>query len=137
VFVEAVGPPGGDVRFAALPDGRLVVADGGAPPELSALAGSLSARLDPPYRARAVRRGPNAWAVGARRIDVIELPEATAGETLELTVLGRERTLRVDGMRAFAEVPALERAVAGRHRDFVAVAERLAGDSWELQVSPL
>ena len=65
VTVEAAAPQvDGELEFVVLPDGRA----------LPAAAAVLAAALDhaPPYRARAVRRGSDLWAVGLRRIAVEE-----------------------------------------------------------------
>jgi hypothetical protein len=73
--VDAPGLQGDSVRFTALPDGSLVT-DGDEPEEgLSVLAQALEAHLPPPYRAEAVRRGPEQWAVAGSRIAVVELPD--------------------------------------------------------------
>jgi hypothetical protein len=78
--------------------------------------------LEPPYRARAVRQSGDLWAVQARAIEVLALPSAPEGETIELSADG----LFVDGERAFGSVPELEEL------GDVVRAERLAGDLWEV-----
>ncbi len=45
--------------------------------------------------------------------------------------------MRIDGVPTLAGVPALERLAAERHRTYVVTAARLAGDVWEVAVSPL
>jgi hypothetical protein len=118
--------PGEKIGFVALPDGALVAEEGGG--DLSLLAAALD--LGEPYRAEAVRRGDELWALGARRIEVVELP-GVEGEHIELTSNGGERTLRVDGERVFGSVPALERP------DQVVRARRIEGDFWEVETDPL
>ena len=78
------------------------------PDDVEPLAAPVERELAPPYRAEAIRRDGNLWAVAARRIEVIELP-GLDGEELELTVHGDERRLVVDGEPAFGSIPALER----------------------------
>jgi hypothetical protein len=52
-------------------------------------------------------------------------------------VQGGSRTLVVDGEPAFGGVPALERLAGTQHEEYVAHAERLDGDLFEIKVSPL
>src|SRR5207302_2691097 len=114
--------------FVALPNGDLVIEDG--PDDVQPLANAVEQELSPPYRAEAVRRGDGFWAVGAKRIEVIELP-GVDGDEIELTDRGGHRTLLVDGHRGFGTVPALERA------DTVVRASRIDGDAWEVSFDPL
>jgi hypothetical protein len=118
--------PGERADFVVLAD-RIVVDDG--PDEIQALADGLS--LDPPYRAEAVRRKEGVWAVAGRRIEVVELPDVE-GDELELSSLGEERTLVIDGERRFGSIPALERP-----GDYAVRARRLDGDLWEIEASLL
>jgi hypothetical protein len=109
-----------------LPDGALLGEEAQSP-----LADALE--IEPPYRAEAVRREGDLWAVAARRIDVVELAQQIDGDTVDLTVVDGERTLTIDGLRSFGSVPELER----RQRSYAVRAERLDGDLWEVRVSPL
>ena len=124
--VEAPDLPGDKIGFVALPDGKLVVDEGGG--DLTPLADALD--LEPPYRAEAVHQSDALWALGARKIEVVELP-GVQGQLIELSSHGEERTLVVDGQREFGTVPALERP------DHVVRAHRIAGDSWEVETDPL
>src|SRR5207247_3916159 len=110
VTVAAADVEGTRGSFIALADGTLVVEEGAAesPAGLEPFTSALERELDPPYRAEAVRRDETVWAVAGRRIEVVELP-GVAGEELELTSHGGERTLLVDGERAFGGMPQLER----------------------------
>lgn len=132
--VEAPDLTGDEVEFVALPDGSLLV-DDDAP--LEPLADAIDATLKPPYRARAVRRTDQTWAVGARQIEVIELSPDVEGETIELSSVGGERTLAVDGFRAFGRIPQLEAAAEERGPDYALRASRLDGSLWEVDVTPL
>jgi len=128
VAVEAPSLDGERALFVALPAGDLVVEEG--PSDVEPLAAALEREIEPPYRAEAVRRDGGLWAVAGRMIEVVELP-GVAGEELELTMHGSERTLVVDGERAFGSITALERpgkAVRAR---------RIDGELWEVEADPL
>lgn len=124
---------GSEAWFVVLTDGSLVVEDGDADPEPFRAALSLA----PPFRAHAVRRDGTTWAVAARRIETVELGEAPAGDEVEIAWDGAERTVRIDGEPTLGGVPALERLAAARHSTYVVTAVRLAGEVWEVAVSPL
>jgi hypothetical protein len=128
VTVSAPDVEGARAAFVALPGGDLVLEEGSE--RLAPFAQALERELDPPYRAEAVRREDSLWAVAGRRIEVVELPGVTGSE-LELATHGGERTLLVDGERAFGSVPALERP------EHVVRARRIDGDLWEVDEAPL
>ena len=132
------------LEFRIRADGSIV---GDVPREaLPALTGELG--LEPPYSARAVRRGETAWAVGALRIqsDPIDLPAGIAASSLEVAVPpDGETMLLADGeivtdeptggeAHAYREIERLGRA---RFQAFVARADRVEDGSWELTVDPL
>jgi len=132
VTVEAPDLQGDEAAFVALEDGELVVETGEG--DMSLLADALEETLAPPYRAVATRRGPAQWAVGAKAIVVVELPEVN-GEELELvSASAGERSLRVDGETVFGRVPELEALAEG---ESVVRGRRIDGDLWEVQVDPL
>jgi hypothetical protein len=128
VAVEAPEVEGERASFVALPGGDLVVEEG--PSDVEPLATALERELEPPYRAEAVRRDGGLWAVAGRTIEVVELPDV-AGDELELTVQGPERTLLVDGERGFGSIPALER------QGQAVRARRIDGELWEVEADPL
>jgi hypothetical protein len=132
---EAPGLPGDEVEFTALPEGTLLVEDDLDPDTLTPLADALEHAVQPPYRAHAVHRGGDTWAVAANRIRLVEIPEPVDGDELELTVADGERTLLVDGHPTFGSVPSIERL--SDHDAFVVRAERLDGDLWEVRVTAL
>jgi hypothetical protein len=135
VTVEVEGVDAGEVRFVALPDDTLIV-DGDVDAE--PLAAALDDVAEPPYRAEAVRRGERQWAVGLRRIEVVDLgDDAPDGEELTLTARDGERELRVDGASAFGSIPALEELGAARSASYVVQARRLDRTLWEVEVAPL
>jgi len=128
VTVEAPDLEGDRSSFVALPSGDLVVEEG--PENVAPLADALEQELRPPYRAEAVRRDGGLWAVGARRIEVVELP-GIAGEEVELSEHEGEHELLVDGERAFGSIPKLERP------GHAVRARRIDGELWEVEAAPL
>jgi hypothetical protein len=134
VTVEAEGVEGDQVSFVALTDETLVVDEGG---DVEAIAQALDEVVQPPYRAEAVRRGETTWAVGVRRIEVVELEDDPEGETLTLTARDGERTLLVDGAPAFGSIPALERLGSARGESYVVEGRRLVEGVWEVKVTAL
>ena len=132
---EAPGLQGDELDFVALPDGTLLVEDDVSSEALSPLADALETALRPPYRAHAVHRSGDTWAVAANPIQVVEVPEPIDGDELELSVADGSHTLVVDGQPAFGGVPTLERLSS--HDSYVVRGRRLDGDLWEITVSPL
>jgi hypothetical protein len=126
VNAEAPELTGDAAGFVALPDGTLLV-EQGAGGMLEPLAEAVERELRPPYRARAARQSPARWLVQARRIRVLELPDAPAGETIELT----PESLLVDGAPASCRIPELEGL------GDVVRAERLDGALWEVWAAAL
>ena len=136
VTVEAPDIDGNAVRWVGLPDGTILVEEG---PDagLEPLAAAVERRQRPPYRARAARQVGEVWAAQATRIEVLALPHAPPGETIELTRRGSEQTLAVDGVPSFGSVLALEERGEREGPDYAVRAERLEGDLWEIRVAPL
>jgi len=83
VTADAPDVEGDAVRFVSLPDGSLLVEEG-ADSSLDALAAAVEQELRPPYRARGVRRGESMWAVEASRIEVLALPDAPDGDSIDV-----------------------------------------------------
>ena len=137
VTAEAPDLAGDQVEFVVLADGSLLVDEEVDAGPLEPLAAALDGVLAPPYRAIGIRRGGETWAVGARRIEIAELPEDVAGDQIVLSVAQGERTLTVDGAAVFGGIPALERLGAERYESFVLRASRLDATLWEVSVSPL
>ena len=135
--VEAPELAGDEVEFVVLPDRSVLVDEEVGDASLAPLADAIEETIQPPYRAQGVRRTPTAWAVGAQTIEVVELRPDVEGEALELSTVGGERTLTVDGSRAFGRIPQLERLAEERSADYVVHASRLDGSLWEVRVSPL
>jgi hypothetical protein len=136
VTVDAPDVEGDAARFVALPDRTLLVEDG-PDSSLDGLAAAVEEKLQPPYRARAVRRGETLWAVEARQIEVLALPDAPAGETIDVTHTSEGITVAVEGQQIFGSLPALEQRGQQEGRDYTVHAERLDGDLWEIKAAPL
>jgi hypothetical protein len=132
---EAPGLNGDEVHFVALPNGDLVVDEDEPDDTVRALAEAVEESTDPPYRAEAVRRDGDVWAVAARKVQVAELE--AAGEEIELVVSGLERTLIVDGERGFGSVPALEHIGERVGPAYVVRARRLEDRLWEVEANAL
>jgi hypothetical protein len=138
VFVTADAPDieGDAVQFVSLPDGSLLVENGGDSP-LDPLATAVESELRPPYRARAVRQSESLWAIEATRLEVLSLPGAPGGDVIDVTRTDEGTTTSVDGQRIFGTMPALERLGEQQGRDFAVHAERLDGDLWEVRAAAL
>jgi hypothetical protein len=128
VTAEAPGLEGERASFVALSRDVLLIEEG--PEDVEPLATAIEGRLAPPYRAEAVRRDGDLWAVAARAIEIVDLP-GVAGTEIELATHGTDRMLVVDGEPAFGSIPALERP------EQVARARRLDGETWEVVVHKL
>ena len=133
---EAPGLRGEAVHFVALPDRTLVVDEDEPDDALAPLAEAVEATLAPPYRAEAVRRGNDVWAVAANRIVVVEAPEL-GGEEVEYVVTRAGWTLHVDGETLLRRSPSLERIAGDAGKEYVVRATRLDGDLWEAEANPL
>lgn len=136
VTVDAPELEGDHARFVALPDSTLLVEEGGGS-SLEPLAEAVEQSLQPPYRARAVRRGDTLWAVEASSIEVVSIRDAPNGDTIDLTRTADGTTLAVDDARAFGSVPALALRGEREGRDYTVHAERLDGDLWEVRATAL
>jgi hypothetical protein len=136
VTVDAPDVEGDAVQFVSLPDGTLLVEDGADSP-LDALAAAVEQEVPSPYRARAVRRGETLWAVEAKRIEVLQIPEAPAGDTIDLTQTADGTTLTVDDQRIFGSIPVLAQRGEREGREYTVHAERLDGDIFEVRAAAL
>jgi hypothetical protein len=133
--VESTSAPalrGDEIHFVALADAdRTLIVDEDEPNDsVAPLADAIEATLSPPYRAVGRRRENDVWAVGALSVDVVELPESVAGESIELTRVGGRRELRVDGEHSELELPKLDAIGERRGSDYVLRAERLTETTW-------
>ena len=103
---------------------------------LRSLAAAVEESLARPYRAEAVRRDGDLWAVGARRIQVAEVP-GLAGDEAELVVRPDGSVLRVDGETTLRQAPGLDQVGAELGPERVVRAWRVVGDLWEVEATPL
>jgi hypothetical protein len=131
ISTDAPDVEGNAATFVGLEDGTLLVEEGEG--DLTPLADAIEQQIQRPYRALAARRGEALWAVAARALRVVELPDP-GGDEVELVVHGGDRTLVVDGTRMFGTLPELEELAQG---DAVIRAARLDGTFWEVRVDPL
>jgi transcriptional regulator GlxA family with amidase domain len=128
---------GDEAVFVLLDDGRLIPVHG-AQEAMEAAARALEGELHTPYRALAVRREGDAWAVGAVGIEVAELPADTEGSELLLTVTEEgERALEIDGRPTLEGIEPIELAVSGRYDAYVLRGTRLDERLWEIGIDPL
>ena len=129
--------PGEEAVFVLLDDGRLLPLHG-AREAMDPAARALEGELDTPFRALAVRREGDTWAVGAVAIEVAEFSADTEGDELMLTVTQEgERALEVDGRPTLEGIDALERAAGDRYAAYVLRATRLDERLWEIGIDPL
>jgi hypothetical protein len=133
---EAPGIEADAVRWVTLPDGTILVEDG-PDSRLDGLVAAVEERLPPPYRARASRQVGATWAMQASPIEVLALPDAPEGETLDIARNEETTTLAADGRPIFGSLPALERRGEREGRDFAVHAERLDGHLFEITASAL
>jgi hypothetical protein len=136
VTADAPDVEGDAVRFVSLADGSLLIEEGTDSP-LDALAAAVEQELRPPYRARAVRRGETLWAIEAKRIEVLAIPEAPEGDAIDLTHTAEGTTLAVDELRIFGTIPVLEQRGRREGSEYTVHAERLDGDVWEVRAAAL
>ena len=132
---EAPRLRGEEVHFVALPGGDLVVDEDEPPDTLAPLAEAVEQTIEPPYRAEAVRKGGDVWAVAAMAVEVVEF--RAEGDRLELVVADGERTFTVDGEQSSASVPALERIGEREGDSYVVRATRLDDRLWDVEAGPL
>ena len=136
VVTVAASLAGDSALFVVLPDGTALVEEG--PEDVQLLADAVEAQLPPPYRAEAVRRDDQLWAVAANKIEVLEIEEELGGDEIELAVQGEHRTLMVDEQKVFGSSPTLEALARSRHGDaYVLRAIRLDGRLWEVKSAAL
>ena len=129
---------GSRVVFVHARPGLARLREGDAEGAVRCALAALEGVLPPPYRAAAVRREGDVWAVGAAAIEVADLPADIEGEELTLTVTHEgEHELTVDGRPGVAGVHELAERVRGGHDAFVLRALRIEGSLWEIEVDPL
>jgi Fe2+ transport system protein FeoA len=133
---EAPAIKGDAVHFVVLTDGTLVADEDEPDGALASLADAVEQSIPPPYRAEAVRKGPETWAVAASRIAVAAIPGLT-GDQAELTSTREGRVLRIDGRTTMGSARELEQLGETEGTEYVVLAKRLDGDLWEVEASAL
>jgi hypothetical protein len=138
VTVTAPALAGDRIEFTTIPDGDVIVGEETGDADVSPLADAVERRVDPPYRAVATRQDRDLWAVGAKRIEVAEVP-FPQGDKLELSRnRDGERELRVDGDASHAAIPQeLEQLGEVAGDSFYVEASRIDGDLWEVRATAL
>ena len=130
VATSATSPelPGDELTFVALADGTLVVDDDIPDGAATPLAEAVEQYLQPPYRAGALRKGSDVWAVAAAGVTLLQL-DSVEGDTLEASRVGDGITMSVDGAPS---LPPLEirRVLEGVTGDVAVTAERIDGSTW-------
>jgi hypothetical protein len=137
VTATVPGLAGSRIEFTTIPNGDVIVSEETGDADVSPLADAVERRVDPPYRALAARHDGDLWAVGAKQIEVAQIP-FPQGETLGLSRNGADEELRVDGEASDAPVPReLERLGEDTAESFYVEASRIDGDLWEVKVTAL
>lgn len=136
VAADAPGLQGESIHFVALADRTLVVEEEEPGDALAPLAEAVESALAPPYRAEAVRRHDDTWAVAASRVALLEV-RGLSGDEAELVATREGRVLRLDGRTTLGRSPALERVGEAQGAEYVVRASRVEGDLWEVEATPL
>jgi len=134
---QAPDLPGEELEYVALADGTLVVDEDVPDGSLSPLADALEAQISPPYHGYAFWQEDDVWAVAAKRVQIVEVPEDVPGDEVELAVNEGARSMVVDGEESGAEIPSLETFASHQFGSFVLRAGRLDDLLWEVTVIPL
>ena len=134
---QAPDLPGEHVEYVALADGTLVVDEDVPEGSLSPLADALEGQIGPPYHGYAFWQQDDIWAVAAKRVQIVEVPEDIPGDEVELTVNSGALATVVDGEESRVEIPSLETFASQQFGSFVLRASRLDDLLWEVTVIPL
>jgi hypothetical protein len=118
-----------------LGDGTIIVDEDVPDGALQPLAEALERSVEAPYRAAAMRHEGEVWTAVAEHVTIVELPGVDEDE-VELTVVGGERTLKLDGEPTIRPLAALD-PLAEEHDDVAIRAERVDGDLFAADVYPL
>jgi hypothetical protein len=134
--VEAPELKGDRLHLISLADGTLIVDEDEPDGALAPLADAVDKVLTPPYRAEAVRRDGDTWAIAASRVELVHVP-GLVGDEVELAATREGRTLKVDGQTTLGRAAELERVGEAQGSEYVVRARRVDGDLWEVEASPL
>lgn len=117
-----------------------------APAAVTRLLGELERSVRRPYALRAVRQSPLEWIAAARELRSESIVLRCSGESLEVAVPPEgDRSVLLDGEPVAdpvggalaAAVAELERRGRERFQSFVARADKVEGERWELVIDPL
>jgi hypothetical protein len=137
IAVTAPTLAGDRVEFTTIPNGDVIVDEESGNADLTTLADAVEQRVGPPYRAVGQRQEGNLWGVGAKRIQVAQIPFPD-GAKLEFSQHVDHGELRVDGEPSESLVPPeLERLGETLGDSFYVEAERIDGDLWEVRAAAL
>ena len=129
--------PGEHIEYVALADGTLVVDEDVPDGSLSPLADALEGQISPPYHGYASWQQDEVWAVAAKRVQIVEVPEDVPGDEVQLSVHDGALSTVVDGEESRAEIPSLQTFASQQFGSFVLRASRLDDLLWEVTVIPL
>ena len=74
ITVTAPALAGDRVEFTAIPNGDVIVDEESGNADLTPLADAVERHVSPPYRAVGHRQDGDLWGVGAKRIQVAQIP---------------------------------------------------------------
>jgi hypothetical protein len=135
--VTAPALAGDRVEFTTIPNGDVIVDQESGNADLTALADAVELHVSPPYRAVGHRQDGDLWGVGAKRIQVAQIPFPD-GDKLEFSQHVGSGELRVDGEPSDSLVPPeVERLGETLGDSFYVEAERIDGDLWEVRAAAL
>jgi len=137
ITVTAPALTGDRVEFTTIPNGDVIVGEENGDADLTTLADAVEQQVSPPYRALGHRQEGNLWGVGAKRIQVAQIPFPD-GDKLEFSQHLDHGELRVDGEASDSLVPPeLERLGETLGDSFYVEAERIDGELWEVRAAAL
>jgi hypothetical protein len=135
--VTAPALAGDRVEFTTIPNGDVIVDEESSNADLTTLADAVERHVSPPYRAVGHRQDGDLWGVGAKRIQVAQIPFSD-GDKLQFSQHVDYGELRVDGEPSESLVPPeLERLGETLGDSFYVEAERIDGDLWEVRAAVL
>jgi hypothetical protein len=131
-------------------DGTAAPAASGVPPEaVDRIVAALAGSVEPPYLVQAVRKSEITWSLGAIALaaEPLDLPAGLSADWIEvvmapdgdLTAYADGEPLEATSMDPdlTAALEMLERLGSERFECYVARAERVGADRWEVTVDPL
>ncbi len=136
VAAHAPALTGDSVTFVTLDDGTVIVDQDVPDGSLGPIADAIEEMVSPPYRAAAARAEGESWAAVAESVRIAELL-GVGGDEVDLSVVGGERTLTVDGDPATGSIPALDELASAYGGSVAIHAERVDRDLFAVDVFPL